>query len=113
MSDMMGQTTMISDPSGAIGGAMLTSSAAPGAGGPGGQMGITSAVVWTIGGAAAALVALGYVFRKGGQKLPPVRIDAVNAMNIYFSWLVVNGTVKVIAYRFHGHKLAQAYLLVA
>lgn len=75
-------------------------------------MGITSAVVWTIGGAAAALIALGVIFRRG-EKLPPIRIDAVNALNIYFSWLVVNGTVKILAYRYHGHRIAQAYLLVA
>jgi hypothetical protein len=110
MSDM-GYNTMVSDSTQPVGG-VATSDAAPGATGPGGQMGIVPAVFWTIGGAAAALVAMGIVFRRGA-KLPPVRIDVVNAANIYFSWLVVNGTVKIIAYRFHGHKLAQAYLLVA
>lgn len=105
--------TNVSNPALPVGGVgPVQSSAAPGAAGPGGQMGITSAVVWTIGGAAAALIALGVIFRRG-EKLPPIRIDAVNALNIYFSWLVVNGTVKILAYRYHGHRIAQAYLLVA
>jgi hypothetical protein len=113
MSDMMGTSTQVSNPSLPIGGTgPVGASAAPGALGPGGQMGIVPAVLWTIGGAGAALVVLGMIFRKG-QKLPPLRVDAINAMNIYFSWLLVNGTVKIIAYRYHGHKLAQAYLLVA
>jgi hypothetical protein len=110
---MTGNNTQVSDVGMPIGGAPVTSNAAPGAQGPGGQMGITPAVIWTIGGAAAALVAIGYVFRKGEKALPPIRVDAINMLNVYFSWLVVNGTVKILCYRYHGHKLAQAYLLVA
>lgn len=110
MTDVMGQSTQVSNPSAPIGGT-VGSSAAPGAAGPGGSMSMTSAVLWTIGGAGAGLIALGYVFRKGSQ-LPAMRVDAANAFNVYFSWLLIHGTVKIIAYRYHGHKLAQAYLLI-
>lgn len=111
MTDTM--STTVTDHSAPIGGGQITSSAAPGAAGPGGQMQVGKAVLWTIGTAAAALLGLGLVFRKGGGPLPPLRIDAINALNIYFSWLLVNGTVKVLAYRYHGHAWSQAYLLVA
>jgi hypothetical protein len=107
-----GDNTYVSSPGvGPSMGGTAVAGAAPGAAGPAGQMGITSAVLWTIGGSAAALLALGYVFRRG-QSLPPLRVDAINSLNVYFSWLVIHGTVKVIAYRYHGHKLAQAYLLI-
>jgi hypothetical protein len=89
-----------------------TATAAPGAAGPGGQMSILSAVILTIGSAVAGLVVLRLVFGKG-DKLPPARIDAVEAFKIYWSWLVIDGTLKLVAYKFHGHKLAQAYLLIA
>jgi len=107
----MGFSTQVSDPTQSVGGGTVTSSAAPGASGPGGQMSMTSAVLWTIGGSAAGLVALGYVFRRG-EKLAPLRVDAFSALNIYFSWLVIHGTIKVIATRYHGHKLSQAYLVL-
>ena len=87
--------------------------AAPGATGPGAQMSMTNAVVTTIGVAAAGLIGLGLIFRKGQKVLPPLRIDAANALNIYFSWLLIDGTLKLVAYRYHGHKVAQAYLLIA
>jgi predicted alpha/beta-hydrolase family hydrolase len=110
MTDMMGSSTQVSDPTQSIGGT-VTSSAAPGATAVGGQMSMTSAVLWTIGASGASLVALGFVFRKGA-KPAPLRVDAANALNVYFSWLLIHGTVKVLAYRFHGHKVAQAYLLI-
>jgi hypothetical protein len=94
-------------------GGTTQATAAPGAMGPGGQMGSTAAVITVLGTAAAGLLALGWVFRKGGVKLPPVRVDAVNALNIYFSWLLIDGTLKLVAYHWHGHKLAQQFLLVA
>ena len=111
MTDTM--NTMVSDPSQPVGGGQVTSSAAPGAAGPLGQTSITSSILIAFGVSAAGLVALRYAFQKGSKSLPPVRIDAINALNIYFSWFLVNGTLKIIAYRYHGHKLAQAYLLVA
>lgn len=86
--------------------------AAPGANGPGGQMSILTAVLVTLGTAAVGLVVLRKVFGQG-DKLPPARIDAVEAFKIYWSWLIIDGTLKLVAYKFHGHKLAQAYLLIA
>jgi hypothetical protein len=112
MTDIMSGATNISDPSQPIGGNMPTNTAAPGATGPGGQMSMGAVAISTIGLSAAALIALGIAFRVKGKGLPPLRIDALNALNIYFSWLVVHGTVKMIAYRYHGHKWAQAYILI-
>jgi hypothetical protein len=96
-----------------IPGGTTQATAAPGATGPGGQMGSTAAVITVLGTAAAGLLVLGYLFRKGGVKLPPVRVDAVNALNVYFSWLLIDGTLKLVAYHYHGHRLAQQFLLVA
>lgn len=45
-------------------------------------------------------------------KLPPIRIDAVSAVVTALEVIVVMGTIKVLAYRFHGHPLAQAYLVL-
>lgn len=91
---------------------VTSTSAAPGATGPGGQMSILNAVLITLGGAAFGLVALRLIFGDK-DKLPAVRIDAVEAFKVYWMWLIVDGTVKLVAYHFHGHKLAQAYLLIA
>lgn len=91
----------------------VAATASPGANGPLGQMSVPAAVGTVLGVAAVGLVGLGILFRKGGQKLPPVRIDAVNALNVYFSWLLIDGTLKLVAYHFHGHRLAQQYLLIA
>jgi hypothetical protein len=63
-------------------------------------------------GAAAGLFVLGYVFRHGGKSLPPLRVDAMSMLNAWFSVLVVGGTVKILCYRYSGHKFAQAYLLI-
>lgn len=87
--------------------------AAPGATGPGAGMPTTGAVVMVVGTAAVGLLVLGGVFRKGGARLPPLRVDAANALNVYFSWLLIDGTLKLLAYKYHGHKLAQTYLLIA
>jgi hypothetical protein len=110
MSDTMGATSAqgVPIPSGAA-----TATAAPGATAPGGTMSMTNAVITTIGVAAGGLIVLGLIFRKGQKVLPPLRVDAANAINIYFSWLLIDGTLKLVAYRFHGHKVAQAYLLIA
>ena len=45
-------------------------------------------------------------------KLPPVRVDAVDAVVTTLEVMVVLGTIKVLAYRFHGHALAQAVLVL-
>jgi hypothetical protein len=111
MSDM-GVATQVSDPGSAPVGGVPTSSAAPGAQGPAGNMPMATAVIATIVVPVAALATLRLVFGSK-DKLPPLRVDATNALNIYFSWLVVQGALKIIAYRYHGHKLAQAFLLIA
>jgi hypothetical protein len=91
----------------------VNATASPGANGPLGQTSVPVAVGTVLGVAAVGLLGLGILFRRGGQKMPPVRIDAVNALNVYFSWLLIDGTLKLVAYHFHGHKLAQQYLLIA
>lgn len=48
----------------------------------------------------------------GKEGLPPIRIDAVHAMVTALEVIVVIGTFKVIAYRFHGNPLSQAFLLI-
>jgi hypothetical protein len=46
------------------------------------------------------------------RQLPPIRIDAISAIVTALEVIVVMGTIKVIAYRYHGHPLAQAYLVL-
>lgn len=110
MSDMMGNT-MVSQPGAGPGGGTTAAGAAPGANGPGGQMGMASAIGWVIVGSAAVYVGLGVVFRKG-QKLPPLRIDAAAALANATSVAVIFGTAKLLATKYHGHKISQAVLLV-
>jgi hypothetical protein len=106
--------TQVSAPGMPISQGTASASAAPGATGPGANISMTKAVFTTLGVAAGGLVALGILFRKkGGGGLPPLRVDAANAVNVYFSWLLINGTLKLIAYKYHGHNLAQEYLLIA
>lgn len=46
------------------------------------------------------------------KDLPEIRIDAIHAIVTALEVIVVLGTLKVIAYRYHGNPLAQAFLLV-
>lgn len=89
-----------------------SASAAPGATGPGGDMSVGRSALLVVGVGAAGLLGLGILFRRGGKSLPPLRIDAANAMNIYFSWLLVDATLTTLAYKYHGHPVSQAFLLV-
>jgi hypothetical protein len=43
-------------------------------------------------------------------RTPEVKVDALNVVVSGLSAIVILGTLKVVAIRFHGHKLAQAYL---
>lgn len=43
-------------------------------------------------------------------KAPEVRVDVVSAVVTALEVIVILGTCKVLAYRWHGHPLAQAYL---
>lgn len=40
----------------------------------------------------------------------PVRVDAMSAIVTALEVIVVLGTLKLVAIRFHGHPLAQAYM---
>ena len=104
--------TFVSQPGGSPLGGIPTVSAAPGATGPAAGIPMAGAIATTILAPAAALVALRLIFGSK-DKLPPLRVDATNVINIYMSWLVANGAVKLLAYKYHGHKLAQAYLVIA
>ena len=44
--------------------------------------------------------------------LPPIRVDALHAIVTALEVIVVIGTMKVVAYRFHGNPLSQAFLLL-
>lgn len=107
-----GTNTFVSDPGGSPLGGVPTQSAAPGATGPAAGMPMAAAVATTIIVPAAILVGLRLIFG-AKDKLPPLRVDATNVVNIYMSWLVMNGAVKLLAYRYHGHKVAQAFLVIA
>lgn len=108
-----GLNTSVSVPGAGSGSGIAGSaSAAPGATGPGGSMSVGRSALLVVGVGAAGLLGLGVLFRRGGKSLPPLRIDAANAMNIYFSWLLVDATLTTLAYKFHGHPVSQAFLLV-
>jgi len=59
-----GVATQVSAPGMPIGSGVATSSAAPGASGPGGSMNVAHAAMVLIIGSAALLVAIGVVFRR-------------------------------------------------
>jgi hypothetical protein len=42
--------------------------------------------------------------------LPPRRVDVVDFVVTGLEVIVFLGTLKIVAYRFHQHPLAQAYL---
>lgn len=44
--------------------------------------------------------------------LPPVRIDAVDLVVTGLEVMVFIGTLKVLAYRWHGHAISQAILVL-
>jgi hypothetical protein len=48
--------------------------------------------------------------RDGG--FPPIHVDALHALVTAAEVIVIIGTLKVIAYRFHGNPLSQAFLLI-
>lgn len=43
-------------------------------------------------------------------RTPEVKVDALNVIVSGLSAIVILGTLKVVAIRFHGHPMAQAYL---
>ena len=44
--------------------------------------------------------------------LPPIRVDAVSLVVTTLEVVVGIGTLKVLAYKYHGHPLAQAFLVL-
>jgi hypothetical protein len=62
--DGLGVNTYVSAPGGSSINGVANVSAAPGANGPASNMAVSTAILWVIGGAAAALVAIGIVFRR-------------------------------------------------
>ncbi len=42
--------------------------------------------------------------------LPPIRVDAVSFVVTGLSVVVFLGTAKLVAYKFHGNPIAQAWL---
>jgi hypothetical protein len=85
-----------------------------GAGAPLAQISMTGAVLIPLLIGAGGLGVLYTLFRReGAESLPPLRIDAANALNAYLSWLLIQTPIKLLAYKYHGHKVSQAILLVA
>lgn len=111
----VGDNTYVSSPG--LGGAQATITA--GAGGapnggsaPGAQMPMTAAVLVPLALSVGGLGVLYWIFRKEGAGLPPLRIDAAEIIKITFAAEVGRITLNLLAYHYHAHKLAQAWLLV-
>jgi hypothetical protein len=107
-----GLNTSVSAPGLSPASGVTSATAAPGATGPGAGMSVGKSALAVVGVGAAGLLGLGILFRRGGKGLPPIRIDAVNVANVYFSWLLADATLTVLAYKYHGHPVAQAFLLI-
>lgn len=108
---MSTQNTYVSDPGSGSSQVQAGYSMAPGGSMPGGQMSMTSGVLWLVAGAAAISVGTGYLARKGVR--PEIgRFDAIDAVWNAATVAVVFATFKLLAYRYHGHKVSQAVLLL-
>ena len=84
---------------------------APGSGVIGANMSPAHAVGWLLVAAAGISLTTGYMGRKGVKP----QIGHLDVFEVIFNAAgvaVVFGTAKVLAYRFHGHALSQAVLLV-
>ena len=104
----IGMNTYVSNP-------MMNASAgvnaAPGMSLPGGSMSPTSGLLWLIGGLAVISVGTGYLARKGVR--PEIgRFDAIDAVWNAATVGVVFAAFKLLAYRYHGHGISQAVLLL-
>lgn len=98
--------TYVSNPSGPV-----AQSAAPGAAGAGAQMGVDKAALVLLVTAVGGLVGLRLLF--GGKGLPPMRVDASEAIKVFLAYQTINIPLKLLAYHFHGHQASQAYILLA
>lgn len=109
MTDMMlGQNTYVSTPQT---NAQPSAAGSPGSGGPGANMSMTAAVAYVLVATGAISLASAYLARKG--KKPIIgHFDVLDAVYNAGTVGVIFGTAKLLAYRYHGHKLSQAVLLV-
>lgn len=105
--------TMVSNPGAGAGGASSAVVAPNGAGLPAANISMTSAVLIPLGVGVGGLAVLYSLFRRQAESLPPLRVDAAQAINVYLSWLVIQTPIKLLAYKYHAHKVAQAVLLVS
>ena len=44
--------------------------------------------------------------------IPPIRVDAVQFLIVGLEAVVFIGTLKTLAYRWHGNPISQAFLLI-
>lgn len=104
---MATENTYVSNPGGAI-----PPTTAPGATGPASTIGVDKAAITLVILAVGGLVGMRLVFGKKGS-LPPMRVDASEALKIWLAYQTINVPLKVICYKYYGHQAAQAYLLLA
>ena len=103
--------TFVSSPMVNGGAGVSVNAGAPGASAAGATMSASSAILWLVGGLAAIGVGTAVLARKGVR--PEVgRFDALDAVWNAATVGVMFGTFKLLAYRFHGHKISQAVLLL-
>ena len=104
-----GVSTFVSYPGGGAG--VAANAGVPGGSIPGSTMGAASAVLWLVGGLAAISVGTAVLARKGVR--PEIgRFDALDALWNAATVGVMFGTFKLLAIRYHGHKISQAVLLL-
>ena len=109
-----GGNTFVSQPGAGPGVATMAAGSLPnGAGAPLANIDMRGAILIPLSIGVAGLGTLYYLFRREGAGLPPLRVDAANAINAYLSWLLIQTPIKLLAYKYHGHRVTQAILLVA
>jgi uncharacterized membrane-anchored protein YitT (DUF2179 family) len=84
--------------------------AAPGSGIPGSTMAVGTTALVFLGVSVAGLVGLRMAFGKG-VALPPMRVDVSETAKVFLAYQAINIPLTLIAYKYHGHKFAQTYLL--
>ena len=103
--------TYVSSPMVNGGAGVSINAGAPGASGPAAQMGAASAILWLVAGFGVVSVGTAYLARKGVR--PEIgRFDALDAVWNASSVAVLFATFKLLAYRYHGHRISQAVLLL-
>ncbi len=108
MTDVMGQNTYVSNPGG---NATPGYTGAPGGTGPGAGMSMASAIAWLMVGSAAVGIGTA-VFARKGVKPQIGTLDVFSTVYNASTVAVVFATAKLLAYRYHGHRISQAVLLV-